>query len=224
MKNKTRYPYMVFSISLCLTITLFFGCAAGPVQVAPEKTQIESSKAIGIFTWQGRPYYYHSYGYGASGNLTSAIMDASSSERNEYMQAIYNSGVYEKFEEEFIKQFKSRIGINIIKLAKENYILAGKEARVDVINSAKKQGFDTIIEATVRPSMEAIGSMPKQTGSVEVRLLVRRVVDGHILWNCSTYAGSNNFFRMLNEEFQELATTAANNLVKIYENSTTISQ
>jgi hypothetical protein len=189
------------------------GCSAVP----PDKAAILECKRSGMFLWRGQPNYDKSVGYGAMGNAATAadiIFTSITGERRAKIQGIYNSGVYGAFESEFAKRLTSIFPTAPAPLSEARYIYqgTGDGKKVDPLASARAEGCDALIEATLWPSLQEQQCQSivdvRATRSVKVDLVFTRIADGKVLWNQSFRQTGDLEFAELAQKVAEVAATS----------------
>jgi len=218
---RSRHSLLTLSagITACVALILTTGCST--TKVAADRATIEQSKRIAEFTWRGRPFYDESVGTGAIGagaSIGNTLFSAASGKIRNTIQAIYDSGVYQTFESDLIRDFSSKLSAPVSKLSATNYVYsgAGDARRIDVLASAKAQGYDAVIEATVWPSL--FERQPDVTQGVnseavlKTDIVLKRCADGKVLWKVSYKNASNSGISSFNKLAQESVATA----IKLY--------
>jgi hypothetical protein len=153
---------------LCLFVSLTVGCA--PAFVPFDATGIRGAERVGYFAWRGN-----------------IMIDGVSSKRGLFddrkraIENIEESDIFNVFKSAFINEFEVAKGVNIKELDRYQRVL--KDGKVDVISSARSQGFDVVLETELSTNTRTnnYGSYIFATADVTAT----RVSDGKILWKAS---------------------------------------
>lgn len=216
--RKTEVKHLlVMTAGTFMAIMLMTGCST--TKVGLDRAGIAEAKRIGEFTWRGRPFYSENVGtgiIGAGASIGNTLFSAASGKIGNTVQSIYNSGVYEAFEEKLISDMSAKVPAKVTKLSRENYVYegTGNKRKVDVLASAKAQGYDAVIETTVWPALYEnqpdVSQAVQSEASLKTDIVVKRCADGKVLWKVSyTSKASGN-------DFKALAGVAADRAVKLY--------
>jgi len=201
------------------TAIVVAGCASSPPKITADKPGIAQLERLGMFTWRGAPSYMNTGGGGIAGNVYSMYSSASG-ELRKNLKAMRESGVYEKFEARFIEKFSGQLGGKIEAMDKEKRVYkgSGNERRVDAQATARAQGYDALLEATVWPSMYEKFSPALSSVALKIELTMTRMSDKKILWSTS-YKTQKRGQYVESGEVAELVTPAVDQAFSLYSQS-----
>lgn len=173
------------------------GCATGIPRVPPDRIGIAQLQRIGVFTWHGQPSYRQHVGYGTMGiaaGIGKTIFSAASGEWSDAIRAIWNSGLYDAYEQQLVQRLSTQLSKKIEVLNKERYVHSGSgsDRKVDTLASAKSQAYDALLEMTVWPSLDeqeggadVSRAILRYEATLDIRVALTRVADGKLLWSAS---------------------------------------
>jgi hypothetical protein len=216
MKTRLSCRTIAVGIGMLIILLSLMGCATP--RIAADRPSIEKLDKIGVFAWQTRPFYNRYGGTGGTvGNLSDSIMTiyrATTGETQKKIQAIYDSGVYEAFENELALKFSQELRAKVQKLDKTKYLLNEKQ-KVDVIATSKAQGYDAVLEAHVMPVLlekeDQYSFNYTSQNSLIIQLQLQRVSDQKILWMDAYNVSYKKY-----TEWNELSREAAGRAVRMY--------
>jgi hypothetical protein len=205
----------VLALGLFMTIS---GCGSSGVSL--DRMAFEQSHNIGYFVHRVYPYHFWSGGTGTIGMWTDMGTELVTGQSQEVEQRMWQSGVYNVFEKRFASAFAEKLGSRFHPLDRSNLRYSDRKGKkVDIVGSAEAQGFDLVVEVSVRPVIYGArrDNVTRYESVVEVDLSATRISDRKTVWKTSVHSSSEVTSYPGYRTLDKLAEGAAEQLVSFLE-------